>query len=319
MKQVFFIDPIEKLNPRKDSTLMLALSFQQKGHEAYVLFEKDFFITNEKIQKLHMYKFSGEFEDDGCYVKNFTITDSIQLEINREISLHMRIDPPYDSRYQRYLWMLDFMRENTGCTVLNDPLKIMKYNEKLIAYKDLERGHLSYIGASMDGFNHFTTLLKEHGYDEVILKPLDLYSGIGVEKVSLLDHKNLQMVFQNKVVEFKGAIVCQPFIKEVYQGEYRSIYFDGKELGTIIKKPKEGEYLANIAQGAHFEKIELTAELKKICNQIAMDLYNDGVRLLAFDLLGGKVNEVNITCPGLLVEVSYAFKKNLCFTIVEQF
>lgn len=319
MKQIFFIDPLEKLNIKKDSTLMLALSFQEMGHECYVLFEKDFFITNESMQKLKLYSFQGEFLEDGCYLKNFEVIEGAFYNIDQSCSVHMRIDPPYDSRYQRYLWMLDFLRENTQCSILNDPLKIMKYNEKLIAYKDLERGHLSYIGSSLEGFKNFLFLLKNKGYEEIILKPLDLYSGIGVEKIQLSDTSFVENLFQKKVSDFHGAIVCQPFIKDVYEGEYRSIYFDGKELGTIIKKPKKGEFLANIAQGAKFEKQELPNDLKIICNNIAMDLYNDGVRLLAFDLLGGKVNEVNITCPGLLVEVSYAFKKNLCFTIVEQF
>lgn len=111
--------------------------------------------------------------------------------------------------------------------------------------------------------------------------------------------------------------MAQPFVKEVTVGEYRAIYFDGVELGTIIKKPKEGEFLANIAQGALFEKKELPRKLKEQCDQIAKDLFEDGTRFLAFDILGDGVNEVNITCPGLLVEVSYACKKNLCFSILD--
>lgn len=318
MAHIFFIDPLEKLTIKKDSTLMLALSFKEKGHDTYVLFEKDFYITNEHYHELTLYSFSGEFKADGCYLANFNLENSVVKKIEASDTIHMRIDPPYDSRYQRYLWMLDFLQYQSGCQVLNNPLKIMQYNEKLLAYKNLEIGHLSYIGSSLSGFRKFIEVLEEQGFKEVILKPLDLYSGIGVEKV-LLKQDLLEKKFADKVAQFHGAIVCQPFISDIYQGEYRSIFFDGKEVGTIIKKPNPGEFLANIAQGAHFEKADLPAELKKICDNIASDLLEDGVRFLAFDLLGGKVNEVNITCPGLLVEVSYAFKKNLCFTLIEQF
>lgn len=318
MAQIFFIDPLEKLTIKKDSTLMLALSFQKKGIESYILFEKDFFVTNEESNNLQLYTFKGDFKSDGCYLERFELVAEISRDITKEDTIHMRIDPPYDSRYQRYLWMLDFLQGHTGCEVLNTPLKIMKYNEKLVAYRNLEIGHLSYIGSSLSGFRDFAANLREKDYKEVILKPLDLYSGIGVEKVSL-EPSILEQKFLDKVEQFHGAIVCQPFIEDVYEGEYRSIYFDAKEIGTIIKKPNKGEYLANIAQGAQFEKTELPEELKNICNNIASELLADGVRFLAFDLLGGKVNEVNITCPGLLVEVSYAFKENLCFTIIDQF
>lgn len=317
MKHIFFIDPLEKLNIKKDSTLMLALTSLQRGIDAYLLFEKDFYISNDGPQTLKAYKFTGSFKEDGHYLESITTVDDLFLTIDHSCTIHMRIDPPYDSRYQRYLWMLDFLSEKTSCSVLNNPLKIMKYNEKLIAYKNIDIGHLSFVGSSLEGFKKFLQKLEKN-YDSIILKPLDLYSGIGVEKVAIKD-KNIFDIFLKKVEEFKGAIVCQPFIKEIYNGEYRSIYFDGVELGTIIKKPNKGEFLANIAQGAQFERADLPSELKNICDNIAQDLYRDDVRFLAFDLLGGKVNEVNITCPGLLVEVSYAYNENLCNRIIDQF
>ncbi len=318
MAHIFFIDPLEKLNIKKDSTLMMALSFQNLGLECYLLFEKDFYVTNENDSILNLYRFYGDFKDDGCYLNSLSKSEMISREVSENDIIHMRIDPPYDTRYQRYLWMLDLLQNKTRCEVLNSPLKIMKYNEKLVAYRNLDHSHLSFIGSSEEGFSKFIETLKNENFDEIILKPLDLYSGIGVEKVSLSD-KELFIKFQTKVKEFHGAIVCQPFIKDVYAGEYRSIYFDGEEIGTIIKKPNKGEFLANIAQGAQFEKTPLPTKLKGICDNVAQELYQDGVRFLAFDVLGEGLNEVNITCPGLLVEVSYAHEKNLCSLIAAKF
>jgi glutathione synthase len=318
MAHIFFIDPLEKLNIKKDSTLMMALTFQHLGHECYLLFEKDFYITNDDDNTLKLFTFKGEFKEDGCYLDSFETTgDSVQTLFSKDV-LHMRIDPPYDSRYQRYLWMLDFLETSIGLEVLNHPLKIMKYNEKLAAYKNLEYSHLSYIGSSEDGFVKFKDKLLVEKYTAMILKPLDLFSGIGVEKVDISDPKLMEK-FTQKVEEFQGAIVAQPFIEDVYNGELRSIYFDGEELGTILKKPNKGEFLANIAQGAQFEKTALPAKLKETCDKVAKELYDDGVRFIAFDLLGGALNEINITCPGLLVEVSYACKKNLTYIIASKF
>lgn len=317
MAQIFFIDPIEKLNIKKDSTLMLASEFKKKGIETYLLFEKDFYIRNDEKIHLEVYDFDFEFLEDGYYLKSLLLKNPKDYIIGALDTIHMRIDPPYDTRYQRYLWMLDFISNHSGANVVNNPLKIMKYNEKLVALTDLKASHESFIGSSESGFKMFIESLKKMNFKSVILKPLDLYSGIGVEKADIDDQ--LLAKFHKKVKDFHGAIVCQPFIEDVYNGEIRSIYMDGVEIGSIIKKPNKGEYLANIAQGAKFEAIELDQNLKNICDQKAQELYRDDVRLIAFDILGGKINEINITCPGLIVEVSYAHKKNLASLIADKF
>ncbi len=317
MAHIFFIDPLEKLNIKKDSTLMMALTFQKMGLECFLLFEEDFYVTNDEPASLELYRFDGEFKPDGFYLDRLEKTSSEFRGIAKEDIIHMRIDPPYDSRYQRYLWMLDFLQNKSGCEVMNTPLKIMKYNEKLVAYRDLAHSHESYVGSSHKGFDKFLQRVEKAGYDSVILKPLDLYSGIGVEKVSI---KEAGDRFDAKVEEFHGAIVCQPFVKEVQsQGEYRAVYMDGVEIGTILKTPPEGAFLANIAQGAQFKAVDLPPNLKEMCDHVAQDLFKDGARLLAFDVLGNGINEVNITCPGLLVEVSYAYNKNVCELIAHKF
>ena len=315
MAHIFFIDPLEKLNIKKDSTLMMALSFQDAGEECYLLFEEDFYMTNRAKPHFDLYSFSGEFKDDGCYLESFQKTEKVDYQIKQEDVLHMRIDPPYDTRYQRYLWMLEIIKEQSNCLIINDPLKIMKHNEKLVAYKNEAYSHPSYVGSSKRAFENFVKEMSDLGHEELILKPLDLYSGIGVEKVKI--DSQLNALFDKKVSEYHGAIVAQPFIKQIYEGEYRSVFFKGEHIGTIIKRPQEGEYLANIAQGAKFEKTDLPKQMFNICQQMADELLKDGVYFLAFDILGEGVNEANITCPGLLVEVSYAHQKNLCLDILK--
>ena len=43
----------------------------------------------------------------------------------------------------------------------------------------------------------------------------------------------------------------------------------------------------------------------------------DSVKFVAFDIIGERISEVNITCPGLLVEVSKALNKNLAEEIAK--
>ena len=311
MRQLLLIDPLERLNIKKDSSLMLALAMQRRGIETYVFFEQDFAITNQGTQKLRVHSFEGSLKEDQIYLAGFKTTQEKIIELNNEDVIHMRLDPPFDSRYLRILWMLDNLAD-MGIKVMNDPRGIAQFNEKLYAYRS-EGATASYIGQNLKLAQDFVSQLDPKP-SAIILKPMDLYSGIGVEKLALSEWQNR---FESKVEELKGPVIVQPFIEAVTAGEIRSIYFKGQELGTILKKPKEGEFLSNIAQGASFHAVELSPFVREQCEKICQDLLKYGIDWVAFDILGEAVQEVNITCPGLLVEVSYAYKKNLADVVID--
>lgn len=312
MKHILFIDPLEKLNYKKDSSLMLATTMKKAGVEVYLLFEKDFYVANRGELKYQVYNFSSEFDEAGFYLKKFQLMEAVEVKLAKEDCLHMRIDPPFDTRYLKYLWMLRHL-QNLGVQVLNSPDGILKYNEKLHAYAQ-KSALPSFVGSSKSQFLEFVNSLSDT--NDFIMKPLDLFQGFGVEKVSK-QTQNILEVFERKIHEHQGAIVVQPFNPKVESGEIRSIFFKAEELGSILKVPKKGEFLANIAQGASFHAIELTNELQKECKAICTDLMRDGVDWVAFDIMGDSVSEINITCPGLLVEVSFAHKKNLAEILLQ--
>ena len=311
MRQILLIDPLEKLNIRKDSTLMFALALQKRGIETYILFESDFAIHNQGIQKLAVHTFEGALKEDGIYLDSFKTTGQKIIELGKGDVVHMRLDPPFDSRYLRVLWMLDHLMD-LGIKVMNEPRGIMQFNEKLYAYRS-KGACPSYVGSSLKLAQRFVAELSPRP-KALIIKPMDLYSGIGVEK---LDHETWEKRFEEKVIELGGPVIVQPFIEAVAQGEIRSLYFKGQEIGTILKKPKEGEFLSNIAQGATFHAEPLSELARSRCEPIVEELLGFGVDWVAFDILGDVVSEVNITCPGLLVEVSYAHKKNLADVVID--
>lgn len=290
---------------------MLALAMQRRGIETYVFFENDFAIHNGDVQKLRVHSFKGTLKADQIYMESFETTDEKVIELNTSDVIHMRLDPPFDSRYLRILWMLDHLVAK-GIKVMNDPRGIMIFNEKLYAYRT-EGATASYVGQNLKLAQQFVQHLDPKP-SALILKPMDLYSGIGVEKLPLNDWEKR---FEEKVVELQGPVIVQPFLDAVSKGEIRSLYFKGKELGTILKTPKDGEFLSNIAQGATFHAEPLTTKTRGQCEAITKELMQFGVDWVAFDILGDSVQEVNITCPGLLVEVSYAHKKNLADVVID--
>jgi glutathione synthase len=311
MRHLLLIDSLEQLNIKKDSSLMLALTMQKRGIEVYVFFERDFAIQNVGTQKLRVHTFQGRLKEDGIYLASFETTSEKVIELDTEDVIHMRLDPPFDSRYLRILWMLDHL-VSQGVRVMNDPRGIMIFNEKLYAYRSVGATS-SYVGQNLKLAQQFVQHLNPKPL-ALILKPLDLYSGLGVEKISL---NYWEKRFEEKVVELQGPVIVQPFIEAITSGEIRSIYFKEKELGTILKTPKDGEFLSNIAQGASFRKEELSPKPRAQCEKIVKELMAFGVDWVAFDVLGDSIQEVNITCPGLLVEVSFAYERNLADEIID--
>ena len=314
MKHIFLIDSLSKLDYKKDSSLMLALTLQKLGKEIWLLFENDFYWKNGTKKYYNLYSFEGEFEENGCYLKKFVLGFNEKIAINKNDCIHMRLDPPFDTRYLRYLWMLKALKIE-GIKVVNDPVGILCHNEKLYAFEQ-KKSLSTYIGVSSIELNIFLDDLKKKGYNQIVMKPLDLYQGIGVEKVDL---ESCVDVFNKKIHDIKGPVIVQPFFEEIKKGEIRSIYFKGNELGSILKIPKEGDFLTNIARGASYEAIKLSDNQKQMCKDVCNDLSRYGISWIAFDIMGDYLSEVNITCPGLLVEVSAALKKNLSFEISELF
>jgi glutathione synthase len=319
MKHILLIDPLEKLVPKKDSTLLLAHTLKSRGIEVSLVFEKDFYFSNEESMELIVYDFSSSLIEGEFYLEKFEITKQERWEIDADITLHMRLDPPFDGRYLRYLWMLKGLQKKFKVQVVNSPEGILYNNEKMCAY-ELENSVSSFVGSSPEQFVAFTRKLKIEGNTDLILKPLDFFQGIGVEKLSLeLSEEELRKLFEEKVEEYNGPVVAQPFLEEVAEGEIRSVYYAGEHLGSILKIPKEGEFLANIAQGATFHKVDLNPVQEKVCQEVAKELLDQGVPWIAYDILGNNIQEVNVTCPGLIVEVSKALGRNLADDIIDRF
>lgn len=313
MRHIFYIDPLEKLNLKKDSTLMLALTMQLRGVECLLLFEKNLSWSNQGTE-LRVHRFIGTFKDDGAYIASFSLASEEGIKLRSTDTLHMRLDPPFDGRYLRYLWLLD-QWEREGVRVINSPQSIMRFNEKLVAYEQ-KSSFASWVGESSVSFKSFLEKLKMTSTKQVVLKPLDLYSGIGVEKLDIND-PGLIKRFEDKARELGGPIVAQPYIESVTEGEVRAIYFAGQHLGSILKVPKAGEFISNIAHGGSFQAYDLPGAIHLQCLSLCEQMDTKKVPWVAFDILGGIITEANITCPGLLTEVSYAHHKNVAGLIAD--
>ena len=316
-KHIIFIDPIEKLVVKKDSSLLLAHELKALGEDVSIAFKNDLsLLSHESGFFLTTFSFESKIGDD-FYLHSFEMKDSEELQLSSNTIFHMRLEPPFDLSYMRSLWMLNFLKEKTGMRIINDPSGIMLNNEKITSFH-VNNSIDTYIGASLRGFENFIQVLKKKNYGHIIIKPLDLFQGMGVEKVDLgQSESDIKKAFETSVLKNNGQIMVQPFLKEVQEGEVRAVYFQSEKIGAIKKMPKEGSYLANIAQGASFKRVDLNEIQHKSCLEICHSLGKD-VPWVAFDIIGNNISEVNVTCPGLLVEVSKAEGTSLAKIIAKK-
>jgi len=314
MKHIFLIDPIELLNIKKDSSLHLALTMQSLAKEmnvqqfsAYLLFKNDFYLLNHHQFQLSGFEFSGEFDQD-FYIENFSLGQKVKFKLEQQDTIHFRLDPPFDEVYSRILWMLRMMEEN-GVKVLNSPAGILKNNEKILAYQ-CENSLPSYIGSNIEGALSFRDELLKMKTEFVIFKPMDMFQGMGVRKVSI-ELDDYTQAFNESLVTFKQMFIIQPFNEQVKNGEIRAVYFMGEHVGSILKVPAANDFMANIARGASFRSYDLSTKLEIQLREYSQNLMQEGINWIAFDVMGEYISEVNITCPGLMVELCKAHKKNL--------
>ncbi len=319
MIHILLIDPLDKLEVAKDSTMLLAATLQAEGEETYFLFEEDLYFTNgEEAPRFAVWSFDARLAKGSFYLERVELKERRTLHLGQNCCLHTRLDPPFDTRYLRYLWMLQALQKRYGVHILNGPQGLLLNNEKMAAY---QRPHAvdSFVGTSPSRFQTFATEQAKKSRLGLVLKPLDLFQGLGVEKLSAeLAPEQLKQRFADKVKECSGPVVAQPFLPEIESGEVRSLFFAGKHLGSILKIPPRGGFLSNIARGASYEGHNPSEGELRQCRDICRELSPQGIEWVAFDLLAGRVQEINITCPGLLVEVSEACGHNLALPILTE-
>lgn len=314
---LFLIDPLEKLNIKKDSSLLWAHTLQKMGKEVYVIFKENLhFLSGNSELTWKAFSFSSLLLENSYYLKEFLVEKkATRLLVSESDHVIFRLDPPFDTTYLQVLLLLEEMKNKVGFTVENSALSIVSYNEKLLAYGFEEiSGHDSYIGLDRDELSLQIKKWKENSVESVIFKPLNSFSGIGIEKHSV-DQAIFE--FENYKKSLDGNIpIVQPFYEIVERGEIRAIFYNGVYLGSILKKPVEGDFITNIAAGGSYEAVSIDPGLELSLKKISLKLRDKGLNLLGYDILDGRITEINVTCPGLLVELSMALGKNITEKLV---
>jgi glutathione synthase len=93
----------------------------------------------------------------------------------------------------------------------------------------------------------------------------------------------------------------QPFDSKVFEGEVRAFTVCGEPVSWCLKKPAADQFLANTRAGASLDVYNPTERDIAMVRTVSQELLKQGIYICGFDIIGGKLSEINVTSPRLLV------------------
>ena len=289
-KVLFITDTFENLNFKKDTSILMIEEALKKEMNVFQCEINDLFVDNNDVL-VNCREINSISEDIDTEVKK------IDIDLKDFKYCFMRKDPPVDEDYNNALHLLDLAKHN-GAVIHNNPCALKKFNEKVFATHFPEFIPKTLISSSINKIRAFFDSHKK-----IIIKPLDGMGGTSIYKVDDLNEDNLNIIKAMTNSE-KTQIICQSFIEDVYEGDYRILIINGKPFSkTLARIPKDGDFKGNLAAGGKGVARDITENQKKIAEAIAPILVKNEISFAGIDIVGKYLTEINITSPTCAREI----------------
>lgn len=299
-------DPINTWSLKKDSTVWMMHILAQKQHPMYLCTLEDVHLTwqtskNAKAQTCVSIQVSQVLNLD-LKQQSYTLGKPQTIEITQAQPFFkaalMRKDPPYNLEYVYACHQLSYL-EQMGIKVCNASQALKMHSEKLsiFNFSDL-------IVPSLASKQPSTILKFVQTHQQCIIKPLDAMGGAGVFKLSI-DDVNLPYLIDMATMQGTQTVMVQTFIAKVSDGDKRILIMgDCIVEHGLARIPKQGSIRANLASGGHGEVQALTAQEHKIAQRVQQWMHAQNIFLAGIDVIGGYLNEINITSPTCFQEIA---------------
>jgi glutathione synthase len=285
------MDPIEAIDIEGDSTFVLALEAQRRGHGLYHYLPQHLSLKDSRIyaqmQPLEVRREKGN---------HFTLGAAQAVDLAAVDVVLMRQDPPFDMSYITATHLLEHVHPET--LVVNDPVHVRNAPEKLFVTHFPELMPPTLITSDKREVEAFRA---EH--QDIIVKPLFGNGGAGVFHLGPED-ENLNALLELFTDLYREPIIVQRYLPEVRLGDKRIILIDGHPAGAINRVPPKGEARSNMHAGGRAEPAKLTGREMEICEAIGPTLRERGLIFVGIDVIGDYMTEINVTSPTGLQEIN---------------
>ena len=285
------MDPIENIDINGDSTFVMGLEAQARGHAIWhylpnALSLKDGRVT-AKARRLELWRERG---------RHFKLGDFETIDLSKMDVVLMRQDPPFDMAYITATHFLEHIHPKT--LVVNDPAQVRNAPEKLFVTHFEGVMPPTLITSDPAAIFNFR---EEH--EDIIIKPLFGNGGAGVFHLKPGD-ENLSSLLELFSQFYREPVIAQRYLPEVRDGDKRIILIDGEPAGAIDRVPAAGEARANMHVGGKAIKATLTDRDLEICKTIGPALRERGLLFVGIDVIGDYLTEINVTSPTGLQEIN---------------
>ncbi len=292
LKIGFVMDPIETIRTEVDSTYLLILESQRRGHEIFYMTVPDLYlhVQTPMATSRAIRVFGGK--------EYFRLGDETLLCLNDLDVLFMRKDPPFDMDYCLATLILSMVHTKT--LVINSPQGLRDCNEKVSVLRFPELIPETIVSRQIRILQQF---LENMG-GEMIVKPLDKSYGREILYVHKND-SNANTLLEMATKEESRFVMAQRYLHEAVQGDKRIILLNGEPIGAVLWLPPQNSFdRPPIRIPWHEAKTELTERERVVCRTIAPFLKENGLYLAGIDMIGGCLIEINITSPTCLHEIN---------------
>lgn len=285
-------DPWASLDPAIDATVGLVAAAQDLGVAVRVCTPEDLAVVAGRVRaratpvtvgprgrgRDHRWCVSSPWSHCG-EPQAVDVADAVQFVL-------MRIDPPVDGRYLRTTHLLDLV-EAAGTRVVNRPAGVRALQEKLVALHFPELCPATLVTADPAEIRAF---VATHG--SAVVKPVD---GFGGRDVWLLhDDGTARALADSATGGGRRHVLAQEYLPAVHEGNKRLFLLDGEVIGAVLRHPASGDFRID----APSVPAAVDEADRRIVAAIAPLLSRHGIAMAGLDVIGGRLIEVNVTCPG---------------------
>jgi glutathione synthase len=292
LTMAFVMDPVTEVDVSADTTFILMLEAQRRGHNILYIDPDDLGIEGgQAVAIATPVTLRSQKEDhvDLGPVRRVILDEEVDVAFQRK-------DPPVDAAYIAATQILEICRKTL---VLNRPGAVLTFNEKLFTLHFPDLMPETMVTRRTEDLRRF---MDERG-GEMIVKPLDGKGGEGIFHL-VEGEKNTTSILE-QVTQFETRpVMAQEYVPAIRKGDKRILLLEGKVLGAVLRVPAEAEVRANFHVGGRAEKAELTPADLEIVRRVGPELKREGLFFVGIDVIGDRLTEINVTSPTGIQEIN---------------
>jgi glutathione synthase len=278
------MDPLEAVNIEADTTFLMMLSAQARGHRLWVYTPDKLSLEDGRVtargRPVRVKAEKGAHADFGPWERR----DLSEMDV-----VLLRQDPPFDMAYITTTHFLESIHPRT--LVVNNPAEVRSAPEKLFVTGFPGVQPPTLVTSDVEAIYDFRS---RHG--DMVLKPLYGGGGSGVVRLAA-DDPNLDALLELHALISREPVIAQKFIPAVSKGDKRILLVDGEPVGAINRVPAAGQVRSNLRVGGKAEAVDLTARDRELCAAIGPELKRRGLLFVGIDVIGDFLTEINVTSP----------------------